>query len=360
MPALGHAPARDLDGTLVEGRLQLEQQQRRFNVQDAWHDTPTLAGIWRLARPAKTPLATPSATNARQSGRVARRRAYRRRVPSTAPPTRRAAGLLLTLGGAGVALCAGESARPGRDRHSRDCRGAEPAGAIAVAGVGGAESGRTVGGRPSTADRATPAVARSGASGASLLSHPDSYAELGGVTFQTATAMGGMPYLTPLRVSWEGRAAVAYKRDFGLGGGPVDGLPRVIDLWRQFAGALRIPYDDGRWSGAARISHPPAGGAAACWPGAGGGHGGACRRLHGADSTGADSARRRVRGGPVRSSAAAASSAGGVAVDIRAAGSLLASGSGRPGHGTGRGKGIIAAGDQSWAGHTWWVGTAPR
>jgi len=95
----------------------------------------------------------------------------------------------------------------------------------------------------------------------SLLAHPDSYAELGGVTFQTATAMGGLPYLTPLRVTWGGRSAVAYKRDFGLGGGPVDGLPRVIDLWWQFAGALRIPYEDGRWSGAVRVSRPPAAGA---------------------------------------------------------------------------------------------------
>jgi len=69
-----------------------------------------------------------------------------------------------------------------------------------------------------------------GASGANLLSHPDSYAELGGETFQTATAIGGLPYLTPLRITWGGRSAIAYKRDFGLGGGPVGGLPREIDL----------------------------------------------------------------------------------------------------------------------------------
>ena len=31
---------------------------------------------------------------------------------------------------------------------------------------------------------------------------PDSYAELGGDTFQTATAMGGLPYMTPLRITW--------------------------------------------------------------------------------------------------------------------------------------------------------------
>src|SRR6185437_1220901 len=50
VPALGHPPPRQLDGALIEGRLQLEQEQRVFNVQDAWHDTSTLASIWRLAR----------------------------------------------------------------------------------------------------------------------------------------------------------------------------------------------------------------------------------------------------------------------------------------------------------------------
>jgi hypothetical protein len=102
-----------------------------------------------------------------------------------------------------------------------------------------------------------------GASGINLLLHPDSYAELGGSTFQSATAMGGLPYMTPLRVSWGGHSAVAYKRDFGLGGGPVAGLPRVIDLWWQLAEALRIPYEDGLWSGAVTVARPPATGAAA-------------------------------------------------------------------------------------------------
>ncbi|HET8976516.1 MAG TPA: hypothetical protein VFN87_00060 [Solirubrobacteraceae bacterium] len=100
-----------------------------------------------------------------------------------------------------------------------------------------------------------------GASGISLLAHPDSYAELGGSTFQTASAMGGLPYMTPVRVRWGTRSAIAYKRDFGLGGGPVAGLPRVIDLWWQFAGRLGIPYEDGRWSGPVTISAVAAGGA---------------------------------------------------------------------------------------------------
>jgi hypothetical protein len=98
-----------------------------------------------------------------------------------------------------------------------------------------------------------------GASGANLLSHPDSYAELGGDTFQTATSIGGLPYLTPLRITWDRRSTIAYKRDFGFGGGPVGGLPRAIDLWWLLAGRLGIPYDGGGWSGPVRIERltPP-------------------------------------------------------------------------------------------------------
>jgi hypothetical protein len=100
-----------------------------------------------------------------------------------------------------------------------------------------------------------------GAWGDDLLEQPDSYAELGGLSSQTATAMGGLPYMTPLRVTFAGRSAIAYKRDFGLGGGPVAGLPRVIDLWWQLAGRLGIPYEHGLWSGPVRIGRPPKAGA---------------------------------------------------------------------------------------------------
>ena len=96
-----------------------------------------------------------------------------------------------------------------------------------------------------------------GSSGANLLDLPDSYAELGGTSFQTATAMGGLPYETPLRITWQGRSAIAYKRDIGLGGGPIDGLPRVLDLWWELAGRLGIPYQDGLWSGPVQIARPP-------------------------------------------------------------------------------------------------------
>jgi hypothetical protein len=100
-----------------------------------------------------------------------------------------------------------------------------------------------------------------GGSGVDLLAAPDSFAELGGTTFATATDLGGLPYGTPLRITWGGHSALAYKRDIGLGGGPVAGLPRVIDLWWQLAGGLGIPYTHGLWSGAVRIERPPATGA---------------------------------------------------------------------------------------------------
>jgi hypothetical protein len=110
-----------------------------------------------------------------------------------------------------------------------------------------------------------PASGMVGSSGVNLGQRPDSFAELGGTTFDTATAMGGLAYETPLRITWpttHGRSAIAYKRDIGLGGGPIDGYPRVIDLWWQLAGALGIPYEGGRWSGPVRLQRPPATGAA--------------------------------------------------------------------------------------------------
>jgi hypothetical protein len=106
-----------------------------------------------------------------------------------------------------------------------------------------------------------PSSGTAGASGVNLLAHPDSYAELGGSTFQTADALGGLPYMTPLRITFARRSTIAYKRDFGFGGGPIDGLPRVIDLWWELASALGIPYDHGLWSGPVRIERPPGTGA---------------------------------------------------------------------------------------------------
>src|ERR1019366_8071673 len=158
--------------------------------------------------------------------------------------------LLAGLTGAGLAASLGIvviaallAASPG----ASGCTSAVPGGAGQII-LGPPGSGATVG-ATEYGGPGDPSSGTVGASGASLPAHPDSYAELGGTTFQTATAMGGLAYMTPLRITWGGQSAMAYKRDFGLGGGPVDGLPRVIDLWWQFAAALRIPYEGGPWSG---------------------------------------------------------------------------------------------------------------
>jgi hypothetical protein len=137
-----------------------------------------------------------------------------------------------------------------------DCAGGQSGQIV----LGAPESGRLVG-ATEYGGPGDPSSGTVGASGANLLAHPDSYAELGGYTFQTATEMGGLPYMTPMRVTWRSHSAVAYKRDFGLGGGPVAGLPRVIDLWWQLATRLGIPYENGMWSGPVRVARPPASGA---------------------------------------------------------------------------------------------------
>jgi hypothetical protein len=203
---------------------------------------------------------------------------------------------------------------------------ADPGAGIALAGVSGTGSGGRVG-ATEYGGPGDPSSGRLGASGQSLLAHPDSYAELGGVTFQTANALGGLPYMTPLRVTWGGRSAVAYKRDFGLGGGPVAGLPRVIDLWWRLAAALRIPYDSGRWSGAVQISSPPAAGA-----------GGVLGQSPPAIASAAV---------PASPCASAAPSAGGVALSTGARAQLLPDGrASAPAAAPTAVKGIIAAGNE--------------
>jgi hypothetical protein len=140
------------------------------------------------------------------------------------------------------------------------CWGAgSSAGAPIVLGPPGA--GRTVG-ATEYGGPGDPSSGTVGSSGVSLLSNPDSYAELGGYTFPTADALGGLPYGTPLRITWGGRSTIAYKQDIGLGGGPIDGYPRVIDLWWQLAGQLGIPYEQGRWSGPVKLQRTPPTGAA--------------------------------------------------------------------------------------------------
>jgi murein DD-endopeptidase MepM/ murein hydrolase activator NlpD len=51
-------------------------------------------------------------------------------------------------------------------------------------------------------------------------------------------ALGHLPPHTELRITYQGRSVIAEKLDVGAGGGPIDGHPRVIDLWWQTAEAL--------------------------------------------------------------------------------------------------------------------------
>ena len=172
-----------------------------------------------------------------------------------------AAGLGLVLVAAlGVSMIV-SVLMPGPDGSSPGCAaGAGAPGSGVVLGPAG--RGLTVG-ASEYGGPGDPSSGTVGAAGQSLDAHPDSYAELGGTTFATAAAMGGLPYMTPLRISAGDRSAIAYKRDFGLGGGPVAGYPRVIDLWWRLAGALGLPYERGLWSGTVRVTRTPATGTSA-------------------------------------------------------------------------------------------------
>lgn len=59
-----------------------------------------------------------------------------------------------------------------------------------------------------------------------LPSKPNSFAELG-----MGNALGGLPYKAKIRLLYRHRKVTVVKRDIGLGGGDVGGLPRTIDLW---------------------------------------------------------------------------------------------------------------------------------
>lgn len=67
-----------------------------------------------------------------------------------------------------------------------------------------------------------------------------SFAELGMGCGGGRGLLGGLPYGAHIRVMHAGRKLTVVKRDCGLGGGPVDGLPRAIDLWWKAAAYLRV------------------------------------------------------------------------------------------------------------------------
>lgn len=118
-----------------------------------------------------------------------------------------------------------------------------PAGAGGSAGggqaladlLGGPGGGNAVGASYYGGPR-DPSSGVTGYRGDNLMQHPDSYAEL-----NMGHALGGLPYMTPLRVTGpNGKSMTLYKRDIGAGGGPVEGHPRAIDLWYEAAEPLGV------------------------------------------------------------------------------------------------------------------------
>jgi hypothetical protein len=182
---------------------------------------------------------------------------------TTPAPSRGAAGRVVAAAAAtlllgtmiGVALLTSLFASaPSSDACSS---GHGPGGISLLAPGGGQRVAATLYGGPG--DSVSGSV---GSSGVNLYRHPDSYAELGGTTLATATALGGLPYETPLRITYGHHSVIAYKRDIGLGGGPIDGLPRDIDLWFELGEALRIPgAADDDWAGPVTVARVPASGA---------------------------------------------------------------------------------------------------
>lgn len=110
--------------------------------------------------------------------------------------------------------------------------------------VGPAGSGTQVG--------ATVFADRRGYRGDDLAAKPDSYAELGGRRASSANLLGGLPYMTALRITANGRSVIAFKRDFGFGQGSrtIEGKRFAIDLYIDVARALGFGAN---WSGIVRV-----------------------------------------------------------------------------------------------------------
>jgi hypothetical protein len=101
-----------------------------------------------------------------------------------------------------------------------------------------------------------------GAYGAGLSGH-NAFAELGlwseadadrahadriGVALGLGHALA--PYTRLVVTAADGRTVIAEKRDIGMGGPPIDGHVRAIDLWTSTREALGLPAD---WSGLVRV-----------------------------------------------------------------------------------------------------------
>jgi hypothetical protein len=101
-------------------------------------------------------------------------------------------------------------------------------------GLGGPGGGKTVG-ASTFGGPGDPGTGSTGYRGDNLYQKPDSFAEL-----KMGTALGGLPYMAGMKVTGPKGSKTLYKRDIGLGGGPVSGHSRDIDLWFQAANDLGV------------------------------------------------------------------------------------------------------------------------
>ena len=342
MPALGHPAARQLDRALIEGRLELQQEQGGFDVEDARHDPMNVSGgSARLLGPAGRCVARPqlTATNLCQFGRAARAALIVAAWPPRRHARRARPAPLVVVGGLAAVLAAGlglvlfvAADRARRRRRGASCRGRLDRRALDRAGPPG--SGRRVG-ATEYGGPGDPTAASVGASGANLLAHPDSYAELGGMTVPDRHR-DGRPALHDAAADHLGRALgdrlqARLRPRRRPGGRAAAGDRPVVAVRRGARDPVRATGCGRARSGSAR---PPAAGRRQPCCGQSAPGGGRRQRVAGARRACATAL---CGSGPGRRGAG----------DARAAGQLLPDGTAAaPGGAPAAVKGIIAAGNQ--------------
>ncbi len=173
----------------------------------------------------------------------------------------------------------------------------------ALAGAsGGGEAGASCGAsadgrrdrirRPRRSRRAAPSAPRASACWRSPTATPSSAAPASRRPPRSAGCRTGRR----LQITVGRRSVIAYKQDIGLGGGPIDGHPRAIDLWWELAAQPRHPL-----RARALVGHGQIASVSADCVGAGGAGGG---QSAGAGATaGERAASDRTGSGPTRDAA---------------------------------------------------------
>lgn len=116
------------------------------------------------------------------------------------------------------------------DQALRAAKGKTGKGAQALTSSQVAQLGKhTPVGSPQTVG-ATVFTDAQGYKGDNLDSTDNTWAELSPGGTGVDGALGFLPYMTPLLVTYNGKSQILYKRDIGKGGGPIDGQPRDVDI----------------------------------------------------------------------------------------------------------------------------------